>query len=115
MRKRIIVFILLFASFGEISAQSETLKGKLIKKQWSKTTESYCAGGSEYYALETAEKGLILLDLSAWHHRKIAKSLLKNIVIKGSWRIETKNESNSDPMNQHPISPISCNIFVVNK
>jgi hypothetical protein len=29
-----------------------TIEGTLIKKVWNKSTESYCAGGSDYYVLQ---------------------------------------------------------------
>ena len=38
------------------------LHGKLIKKEWSKSSESYCAQGSEYYILQVNNERKVILQ-----------------------------------------------------
>lgn len=69
---------------GEAKAQVfrvptfQVYKGKLVKKPWTKSTQSYCAQGSEYFVLQMADgQEHILeiyargLDLSPWEGRRI--------------------------------------------
>ncbi len=113
MKKNItltISFIIL--SLSQLFAQTESYKGKLLKKQWAKSIESYCAGGSDYFILEMADNQTIILDLSAYSQKKISKYLQKSVTIKGSWRTENKDESQNDPYSQHPTTPTMCRLFV---
>ncbi|NJL14162.1 MAG: hypothetical protein HC913_14900 [Microscillaceae bacterium] len=85
----------LLATLGEAKAQEFrfpevlVLKGRLIKKPWTKSTQSYCAQGSEYYVLQMADgQEHILeitplgLDLSPWEGRriKIEAMIVNNII-----------------------------------
>ena len=115
MKKNLFVTILLFFGLFQVAAQTETYTGKLVKKTWTKSIESYCAGGSDYFVLEMLDNQSIILDVSAWSQKKITKLLQKNVVIKGTWRTETKDESRNDPFSQHPTTPTMCRVFVVQK
>ena len=111
MTKCFLILSMLVLCMNTTMAQTETLSGILIKKTWTKTLESYCAGGSDYYVLVANDKTETLLDLSDWRSRKINKSLNKQVSLKGSWQSSTKQ--NDDPYTQHPISPTPCRKFVV--
>ncbi|MBL7813726.1 MAG: hypothetical protein JNL70_01885 [Saprospiraceae bacterium] len=106
-----ISFLFFFNTF--IVAQTEILSGKIIKKEWSKTIDSYCAGGSEYYVLVQNDKTETILDLSRWRKKKIEKSVNQTVTLKGVWQSNSKK--NDDPYSQHPTTPTLCRIFVVKK
>ncbi len=109
--KKYILLSLLCTAFHMASAQVETLKGKLIKKTWTKTIQSYCAGGSDYYVLVGKDKKEMVLNLSAWNEAQIVKKLNKQISLKGKW--ETVQKENNDPMSQQPLNAPLCRTFVV--
>ena len=109
--KKYILFSLLCAYFNTASAQVETLKGKLVKKTWTKTMQSYCAGGSDYYVLVNKDKKEIVLNLAAWNDKQIEKKLNKEVRLKGNW--ESVKQENNDPMSQHPVDAPVCRTFVV--
>ncbi|MCU0438301.1 MAG: hypothetical protein MUC49_10310 [Raineya sp.] len=95
----------------------ETFVGKIVAKPWSKTTESYCAQGSDYYVLEQKDKSAIVIqkdkvmDLKKWQG--------KDVQIKG--KIETKEIKPSNPMEQRPVTldidgkevAFTCSVLVI--
>ncbi|HRR08578.1 MAG TPA: hypothetical protein PLO56_07780 [Rhodothermales bacterium] len=114
--------MILSTMFLNAQPQSIMITGKLNKKTWSKTLESYCAQGSDYYVLTRRKKKNIVLSLDAeadatkfdgWINRKVQ--------VQGEWISRTIS---SDPQSQHPISPTfpggrsknetACKIFQVN-
>jgi hypothetical protein len=109
--KKYFLFGVLSTFFNIASAQVETLKGKLVKKIWTKTMQSYCAGGSDYYVLVSKDKKESVVNLTAWNAQQIAKKLNKQISLKGKWEI-LKKEHN-DPMSQQPVDAPICRTFVV--
>jgi uncharacterized protein YpmB len=111
--KKYILFGLLCAYFSTASAQVETLKGKLIKKNWTKTMQSYCAGGSDYYVLVGKDKSETVLNLLNWTEKQIKKKLNKEVTLNGKW--ESIKKENNDPMSQHPVDAPICRSFVVTK
>jgi hypothetical protein len=111
--KKYILCSFLCTFFNLAFAQVETLKGKLIKKPWSKSIQSYCAGGSDYYVLVGKDKRETVLNLSAWEDAQITKKLNKEVRLKGKW--ETVQKENNDPMSQHPVDAPMCRTFVVTK
>lgn len=48
----------------EASGEEEEIEGVLEKRPWRKSTESYCAQGSDYYVLTNTSGSYILKDLS---------------------------------------------------
>ena len=109
--KKYILFGILGTYFNIALAQVETLKGKLLKKTWTKTMQSYCAGGSDYYVLVGKDKQETVLNLAAWKEAQIIKKLNRQISLKGKW--ETVQKENNDPMSQHPVDAPLCRTFVV--
>mgnify|MGYP003682215651 CR=1 FL=1 len=82
-----------------------TLKGTLIEKPWTKSTQSYCAQGSEYIVLKTNENKEVVLvyDESLLADLQTYKN--KEIVIKGAF--EEKKIVNDNPYSQKPIASTS--------
>jgi hypothetical protein len=109
--KKYILLGVLGTYFNIASAQVETLKGKLIKKTWTKSIQSYCASGSDYYVLVDKDKKESVLNIAAWNPQQIAKKLNKQIRLKGKW--ETVQKQNNDPMSQQPVDAPLCRTFVV--
>jgi hypothetical protein len=109
--KKYLLFGVLSTFFNIASAQVETLKGKLVKKTWTKSMQSYCAGGSDYYVLVSKDKNESVVNLAAWNDQQIAKKLNKQISLKGKW--ETVQKENKDPMSQQPVDAPLCRTFVV--
>ncbi len=79
-----------------------TLKGTLIKKPWSKSTQSYCAQGSDYWVLKegTEEHVLELAEGSLTY--KAASLQNKKVTVKGVWK-ERTIEAPDNPMMQRPV------------
>lgn len=104
-----------FISFGQNS--KETIKGKVEKKECSKSTESYCAQGSEYFVIMSAS-GTIVLESK----KDLSSCVGKEVEITGHYK--EKEVSNENEMSQKPISTpnldgsvdeFKCNVFVVEK
>lgn len=86
-------------------ASDTTLQGILIEKPWTKSTQSYCAQGSEYIVLKTNENKEVVLvyDESLLAHLQTYRN--KEIVIEGSFK--EKKIVNHDPYSQKPIASTS--------
>lgn len=113
MKKYIFAFAMLLISSVSLFAQGEVahLTGKIIKKQWSKTMQSYCAGGSDYYVLKAKNNKETILDLAILSPEMLAKRLNKKATLTGTY--ETHVPTNDDPMSQQPVNPPMCEIFIV--
>ncbi|WP_027000437.1 hypothetical protein [Eisenibacter elegans] len=98
----------------EVLSRSETqlFSGQLIQKQWGKTVQSYCAGGSGYWVLVLADGQELVVDAAADSpNLNIHSFLNKQVSIRGyveNRRIRPPN----DPMSQHPIADVSCEVLV---
>lgn len=105
-------FIILSAAavLGQADEPKE-ISGKLILKHWSKTMQSYCAGGSDYYVLKAKNNKETILDLSNIAEDLIKKKINKNVSLTGTW--ETTVKTNDDPMAQQPVNPPMCEFFIV--
>ncbi len=71
-----------------------SLTGRVIEKPWNKTTESWIAGGGNYYVLDvgdleiekrSAEEGVILRDSKAIAFESFAEYVGKKVEIKGEY------------------------------
>ncbi len=100
------------------------ITGLLIKKPWSKSTDSYCAQGSDFYVLQTKDHTHIL-DFSEYKSpaSQWTKWTNKNVRIKGETRTRTI-KAPDDNLSQRPADVISpdgktvssdftCTVFVV--
>lgn len=94
------VFLFVFVCVSDIFAQDKkSFDGTLVKKGWTKTTQSYCAGGSDYFVLQMRKEEIILVfedkDLPA------AKALDgKKVQLVA---IATEKTIKADPMSQQPV------------
>lgn len=87
------------------------LSGKIIKKPWSKSGESWRAGGSEYYVLDvggaevedrTAEEGVILRASDSVSMEEIAAAVDSEVEVNGVYVPDTPYEP-QDPGEQYPM------------
>jgi len=101
------------------------LHGKLIKKEWSKSTESYCAQGSEYYILEvnnTERRVILQFDESILNTKDFENE--KVIVVGQHTKKTISQEQENGETEQHPVQQVklssdeednvyTCHIFEV--
>ncbi len=113
MKKYLFSLFFLVTSVIAVFGQTEpaTLSGKLILKHWSKTQQSYCAGGSDYYIVKAKNNKETVLDLTTMSKDLVTKSLNKKVTLTGTWLTEVK--TNDDPMAQQPVNPPMCETFIV--
>lgn len=99
MQKFLILSLLFFPLFLFSQTGIITLKGKIEKKPWTKTEESYCAGGSEYFVLNCKFGNLVL----QYPLEKLEKWKGKKVSVKGEITQITKVPP-QDEISQHPVS-----------
>ena len=95
----------------------EVIKGVLVKKPWSKTTQSYCAQGSDYWVIKEGDKENVI----AWSDEKLAKKAEgfrnKTVTLKGVWTPRTitppENEISQHPVGANGESTFECVVFSV--
>jgi hypothetical protein len=78
-----------------------TLKGVLVRKEWTKTYESYRAGGSEYYMIEKA----ILRPSEQVPFSEFEKYKGKKVVVKGLYVKGKPYTPPKDSAEQYPVNP----------
>lgn len=93
------------------SQQLTILTGRIIVKPWSKTAESWNAGGSEYYVLDvgdaeieqrSAEEGVILLSSEQVSMEKFAEYVGKSVKVTGIYVLAMPYQP-ENPMESFPI------------
>jgi hypothetical protein len=99
----------------------ESFEGILRLNPWQKSLDSYCAGGSEYFVLETADGREIVLatpeEISTWQ-----TAVDQHVSIQGVFEtkiLPTASEFSDEPMlEQRPVVPmgavLTCELLVVN-
>lgn len=113
--------IVLFTACNPARKYSEqpvnTLQGVLLKKPWSKSTQSYCAQGSDYWVLKEGEEEHVL----AWLDEDLLTSAAfkegKEVKLKGVWT-QKKISPPENVISQHPVGPdgddtFECVVFSV--
>ena len=87
------------------------LEGQVLSNVWSKTTDSYCAGGSGYYILKTQEDAEVILEYSD----EFDDYVNKTVIINGICKEKTIIPPDSSKGLQTPAyeAIISCDIFEV--
>ncbi len=82
---------------------TETFQGQLVLKPWQKSTDSYCAGGSEYFVLQAEDGNSQVLQtpevLDQWQ-----AYVDHTVVIQGY--LQEKVISPPSDLSQHPQQPI---------
>jgi len=120
-----LLFGLLFFLATSFAPPSEVLSGTILKKSWTKSTQSYCAGGSDYYVLSLANEELVLENASKTDAKKFFGQWLgKKVKVVGTkFQKKIKNENNfsQKPIEYDPITgkekedDFSCWVFKVQK
>jgi len=132
--KSVILFSFISLVFFNVNAQKEKLapiklSGELIKKEWTKSTESYCAQGSEYYVLQVNNSSRTVIVEFEEEKVKNTKLLNKNVEVIGN-HVE-KTIPSGDGISQEPVStystinneetdkqtnkPFTCKVFKVSE
>jgi len=101
---------------GVSHPQQVDLTGQLVQKSWSKTSQSYCAGGSDYFVLETETDGEVVLQGDYSLFGEYAGLV---VILTGFW--QTKTIQPPSPNLQQPAAnpmtgkyePYSCTVFQV--
>lgn len=117
--------VLLFFPVSFAQGTSEKLSGTILKKPWTKSTESYCAGGSDYYVLRLVSgEEVILENISNVSAEKYFEKWVKKKVIVIGMKFEKKIK-NEDNRSQKPITysfdgkveenAFACSVFKVEK
>ncbi len=113
------ILVLLVGILLPLTSWAQSLKGTLKMKSWSKSTQSYCAQGSDYYILQNSN-GETVLDLSQSDYKldDLKKWNGKKVVITGALKTRTIKGSDN-PMEQRPVSSdgndFTCKVWEVKK
>lgn len=107
------------------ASKEVVLKGKLIRKPWTKSTESYCAQGSDYFVLLVDGREHIL-DIRKSTLKKLQRTKRKKVTVRGQFItrfIPGPSEDEVDHNLQHPVSSnpetgevsgdVTCTVFKV--
>lgn len=122
------VFLLVFGvvpSFAQkgkktkpLPGPSEKLSGQLQKKPWTKSTQSYCAGGSEYFVIKTSKEEIVLenqsgLDLATMSEKQVeitGKLVTRKVKAPEDENLQRPIQINSDGKDT---GEFTCRVFTV--
>lgn len=92
-----------------------TLNGVLVKKEWEKSSESYCAQGSDYFTLKTNNEELVLEFEPVYSEAQMAMFSGKNVAITGEKKLKKIEcpEGSQCPATSDGV--FTCEVFKVNK
>lgn len=84
------------------ATESKSYTGIILKKPWSKSTQSYCAQGSEYFVLKIQEEEWVIenkskVDLEKYHEKEVTVTAFEQ-----TRKIPAKPEN---PYEQRPVNP----------
>jgi hypothetical protein len=99
---------------------SNLYEGVVVKKSWSKSTESYCAQGSDYFTLEGNAQRWVLSLLSPDAPDQLAMWEGKRVRIAGEVQVKTisPNPEGACPVSVAPdggIVDFTCEVLLVKK
>ena len=97
--------------------QIKTLNGVLVGKEGTKTSQCYCAGGSDYFTLQTSGEELVLEFEPTYTEAQMSKFSGKNVAITGEKKVR-KVDVECLPEQQCPLisgSVFTCEVLKVNK
>lgn len=109
---------LLAAPFAARAQQSETLHGRIVAKPWSKSTQSYCAQGSDYHVLqlpngeELVIEGIAPAKLKALENRQVSAT---------GKRVRKTIKPTANPFEQRPVGmsgqndEFTCEVFAARR
>ncbi|MCU0449857.1 MAG: hypothetical protein MUC97_08445 [Bernardetiaceae bacterium] len=120
--KHILFLISLFCFVGlrpahAQEAQEGTLTGKLVRKPWTKTTQSYCAQGSDYYVLQLASGEELVLE--GGRPKRLRTLTDRQVTVVGRQTSKVVKPKEENPMEQRPVglpgqpNEFTCTVFVV--
>ncbi|MCK5718425.1 MAG: hypothetical protein KAH84_00595 [Thiomargarita sp.] len=109
------------SEISEKPPKLEQLTGVIIQKSWSKSQQSYCAGGSDYLVLQYGEQQEIILEYKLIEDSEPPKTLAdfinQKIVITGYRQIDTITPADRGNNGQHIVQTLThstlCNKFIV--
>lgn len=84
------------------TSEKKSYKGVILEKPWTKSTQSYCAQGSDYFVLKLEEQEWVIenksgLDLKKYHEKEVTISGFEQ-----TRKIPAKPEN---PFEQRPVTP----------
>ncbi|MBN8589177.1 MAG: hypothetical protein J0L94_12755 [Rhodothermia bacterium] len=95
--------LFLTATTAYAQPKPTTVTGKLLKKTWAKTLESYCTQVSDYYVLSRPKKKEMILSLDADVDAPMFDNWVnKKVQVQGEWVNRTITPN---PQSQHPVTP----------
>ncbi len=105
--KKILLGLLLIPA--ALWAQTQTLTGKIVKKPWTKSSQSYCAQGSDYLVLSAKDGSEYVLDFSK-NNTDGSSFVNKRVSLTGQ-KIEKVIKGSDDPnkIEQRPINSMDAN------
>lgn len=92
-----------------------TLQGDLIKKPWTKSPQSYCAQGSDYFSIQTGTEELVLDYAPLYTEAQVSAFVGETVLITGTRK---EKEIECEEGSQCPSTPnnlFSCEVFSVKK
>jgi len=98
------------------SITDKSVNGILINKEWTKSFESYCAQGSDYFTLKTINNEELVLEFEpVYTETQMSNFSGKNVTVTG----EKKSKKIKCPEgSQCPVTPdgvFTCEVFKINK
>lgn len=127
MKKLLPVLALLFFSLQlHASSAPEVIRGKVILKSWTKSSQSYCAQGSDYYVLLVkGEEHVLVADEP--QIKKLKRRTGKKVKLRGEFITRTISVPDDDNTSQRPVSlnpttgqsepntDFTCTVFMVQR
>jgi hypothetical protein len=98
-------------------AKEETHSGKLVLKPWTKTTQSYCAQGSDYYVLQLPSGDELVLQ--GGRPKRLRALADRQVTVVGRQTTKVIKPKDDNPMEQRPVglpgqpSEFTCTVFAV--
>jgi hypothetical protein len=110
---------ILFLYASSCTTSGEVVQGQIQLKPWTKTGQSYCAGGSDYLVLiSSSEEELVLTGIDQNRFASLDK---QKVTLTGQRLNKVIQPDASQPVSQHPVGPdgqaatYSCIVFKVKK
>lgn|GEM_PF-3165948 len=100
-------------------ANGETLTGKLLLKPWTKSIQSYCAQGSDYFVLQLPNGEELVLEGAKPARLKALTN--REVRIAGRRMSKTIKPNSANALEQRPVGfpgqvdPFTCEVFSVKR
>ena len=129
LMKTLLLLLLVLLNFGQVACtqtpSQQQLEGEILHKPWSKSTQSYCAQGSDYFVIKTKEAEFVLENASSENLKDYDK---QKVSLSGYFKekvIKPRSDLEQRPIQQRPIEQMPqgseekavegfrCKVFVV--